>query len=81
MNVLELLDRRLAEDGRRLADEVLPELARGLLDLGRRPEPHQPFLETLRLEVPANDSSTTNTTRCPRSRKTWPIPTQLFVGP
>ena len=31
--------------------------------------------------LPANDSSTTKTTRCPRSRRTWPIPTQLFVGP
>ena len=31
--------------------------------------------------VPANDSSTMNTTRCPRSRRTLPIPTQLFVGP
>ena len=48
---LELLDRRRPEDGRRLADEVLPELARRLLDLGRRPEPHQPLLEALRLEA------------------------------
>ena len=31
--------------------------------------------------VPANDSSTTNTTRCPRRRRTSPIPTQLLVGP
>ena len=31
--------------------------------------------------VPANDSSTTNTTRCPRSFRTLPMPTQLFVGP
>ena len=31
--------------------------------------------------VPANDSSTMNTTRWPRARRTWPIPTQLFVGP
>ena len=31
--------------------------------------------------VPANDSSTMNTTRCPRSRRTLPIPTQLLVGP
>ena len=30
---------------------------------------------------PANDSSTTNTTRWPRRRRTSPIPTQLFVGP
>ncbi len=30
--------------------------------------------------VPANDSSTTNTTRSPRRRSTSPIPTQLFVG-
>jgi ribosomal 50S subunit-associated protein YjgA (DUF615 family) len=46
----ELLDRRLAKTGRRLADEVLPELARLLLDLGRRAEPHEPLLEALRLE-------------------------------
>ncbi len=31
--------------------------------------------------LPANDSSTMNTTRWPRSRSTLPIPTQLFVGP
>ena len=31
--------------------------------------------------VPANDSSTTKTTRWPRSRRTLPMPTQLFVGP
>ena len=47
----ELLDRRLAEDGRGLADEVLPELAGLLLDLGRRPEAHEALLESLRLET------------------------------
>ena len=31
--------------------------------------------------VPANDSSITNTTRCPRRLSTCPMPTQLFVGP
>ncbi len=31
--------------------------------------------------VPANDSSSTKTTRWPRSTSTSPIPTQLFVGP
>ena len=31
--------------------------------------------------VPANASSTMNTTRWPRARRTWPMPTQLFVGP
>ncbi len=31
--------------------------------------------------LPANDSSRTKTTRTPRWRSTWPIPTQLFVGP
>ena len=46
----ELLDGGLAEDRRRLADEVLPELAGLLLDLGRRPEPHEPLLEALCLE-------------------------------
>jgi hypothetical protein len=46
----ELLDRRLAEDGRRVADEVDPELARCLLPLRRRAETHQPFLETASLE-------------------------------
>ena len=44
---LELLDRRLAEDGRGVADEVLPELARVLGRLGGRGEPHQPLLEPL----------------------------------
>ena len=50
MNSRELLDRRLAEDGRGVADEVLPELAGLLLDLRRRPEPHEAFLEALRFE-------------------------------
>ena len=31
--------------------------------------------------VPANDSSTTNTQRAPRRRRTSAMPTQLFVGP
>ena len=50
--LLELHDRRLAEDRRRVADEVDPELARDLVDLGLRPEPHQPLLEPLGLERP-----------------------------
>src|SRR6187431_3228869 len=48
----ELLDRRLAEDGRRVADKVDPELAGDLVDLGLRPKAHQALLETLRLERP-----------------------------
>ena len=48
----ELLDGRLAEDRRRVADEVDPELAGDLVDLGLRPEPHQALLEALRLERP-----------------------------
>jgi hypothetical protein len=47
---LELLDRRLAEHRAGVADEVLPELARLLLGLGRGLEPHQAFLEALLLE-------------------------------
>ena len=31
--------------------------------------------------LPANDSSTMNTTRWPRARSTLPMPAQLFVGP
>jgi hypothetical protein len=31
--------------------------------------------------VPANDSSTTKTTRWPRRSSTSPMPTQLLVGP
>ena len=46
----ELLDRRRPEERRRLTDEVLPELAGSLLDLGSRPEAHQPLLESLRFE-------------------------------
>ena len=30
---------------------------------------------------PLQDASAANTTRCPRLRRTSPIPTQLFVGP
>ena len=47
----ELLDRRLAEDRRGVADEVLPELAGLLLDLRRRSEAHEALLESLRLEA------------------------------
>ena len=46
----ELLEGALAEDGRRVADEVLPELARLLGLRGRGREPHRPLLEPFRLE-------------------------------
>src|SRR5205085_1223173 len=49
---LELLDRRAAEDRRRVADEVRPELAGRLLALGRRRQAHDALLEALRLERP-----------------------------
>src|SRR5207247_2903744 len=49
---VELPDRRFAELGRRVANEVLPELARRLLDLGWGLQPHQRFLEALRLKRP-----------------------------
>ncbi len=48
----ELVDRRRPEDRRGVADEVLPELAGGLLDLRPGPEAHEALLEALRLEVP-----------------------------
>ena len=48
--LLELDDRGLPEDRRRVADEVDPELAGDLLDVGFGTEPHQPFLEALGLE-------------------------------
>ena len=48
----QLVDRRRPEDRRGVADEVLPELAGDLWDLGRRTEPHQPLFEALRLERP-----------------------------
>src|SRR5207253_1506637 len=47
---LELVDRGSPELRRRLADEVLPELAGLLLDLGLRLEAHARLLEPLRLE-------------------------------
>ena len=47
----ELLERRLAEDRRRVADEVDPELAGDLGLRGRRAEAHQALLEALGLEV------------------------------
>jgi transcriptional regulator with XRE-family HTH domain len=46
----ELLDGGHPEDGGGVSDEVLPELARFLLDLGRRAEAHEPLLEALCLE-------------------------------
>src|SRR4051794_35158220 len=48
----ELLDRGLAEDRRRVVDEVDPELPWDLVLLGPRAEPHQPLLEAARLECP-----------------------------
>ena len=48
--VLDRVDRGAAEDGRRLADVVLPELPRHLLDLRRRAEAHEALLEAARLE-------------------------------
>jgi hypothetical protein len=48
----ELLDRRLAELGRRLGDEVGPELARVLLAFCGRRQVDQVFLEPERLEPP-----------------------------
>ena len=48
----ELLDRRLPEHRRGVADEVLPELAGDLFLEGRRGEPHELLLEALRLERP-----------------------------
>jgi hypothetical protein len=48
----ELRGRRPAEDRRRVADEVLPELARRFLALRRRGQAHRPLLEALRLERP-----------------------------
>src|SRR6185312_12216754 len=46
----ELLDRRQPEHRRRVADEVLPELARNLLLEWRRRESHEALLEALRIE-------------------------------
>ncbi len=49
-NECELLDRRLAELRRGLADEVLPELAGDLGLLGRGREAYRRLLEAFRLE-------------------------------
>ena len=78
---LELLDRRLAELGRGVADEVLPELARASSTSGAGLRRISASSKPCASSVPANDSSTTNTTRSPRSSRTRPIPTQLLVGP
>src|SRR5258707_3870753 len=48
----ELLDRRLPEHRRGIADEVDPELAWDLRGRRRRPEPHPALLEAFRLERP-----------------------------
>src|SRR5262249_34475280 len=47
----QLLDRPIAKERRRVADEVLPELARRFLDLGWGTETHKALLEALRLEA------------------------------
>ena len=78
----ELLERRLAEDRRRVADEVDPELARDLVgSAGGGPEPHQPLLEALRLEGAGERLLDDEHDRWPRRRRTLPMPTQLLVGP
>ena len=78
----QLLERRLAEDRRRVADEVDPELAGDLRDLGRRPETHQPLLEALRLERARERLlDDEHDPMAPRPKHVCPIPTQLFVGP
>ena len=67
---------------RRVADEVLPELTwlfrnpsgGACRRINRSSNP-------LPASVPANDSSTTKTTRWPRWRRTLAMPTQLLVGP
>ena len=52
-----------------------------LLHLGRRSEAHQPLLEPARLEGAGerllDDEHDADAAAC----STWPIPTQLFVGP
>ena len=60
--------RGLAEDRRRVADEVDPELARDLGHLGRRPEAHQPLLEALRLERARRTTPRRRTRRDARAR-------------
>ena len=48
----QLLDRGGPEDRSGVPDEVLPELARDLGDLGRRTQAHEPLLEALRFQGP-----------------------------
>ena len=78
----ELLVGALAKHRRRVADEVLPELA-GLLGLGRGGrQAHQPLLESLGLERAGERLlDHEHAPRWPRRRSTSPIPTQLLVGP
>ena len=66
MKPAEGLDRRPPEDRRGVADEVLPELTGRLGLLGRRRQPHSRSSNPCASSVPAKDSSTTKTTRCPR---------------
>ena len=78
----ELLEGRLAEDGRRLADEVLPELARApprprAAARAASAAPRSPSPRASRRTTPRS----TKTTRWPRRRSTSPMPTQLLVGP
>ena len=78
----ELFDRRFAEDRRRVADEVLPELARDFLGLRRRGQPHQPLLEPFLLERAGErllDDEDDAVAAAFRGRRA--IPTQLLVGP
>ena len=81
---VQLLDRRLAELGRGVADEILPELPGTLASTG----PASGGARSTRSSSkpsgssrPFQDASAANTTRWPRRRNTSPIPMQLFVGP
>ena len=81
----ELIERRCAEHGLGVADEVGPELSGGLLGrIGRRRRREvDEVLDEARVAPvgPAHDASAANTTLWPRSRKMLPMPMQLLVGP
>ena len=79
---LDLLDRRLAELGSRDADELRPRVGGRIGGfLGRR-HPHHPLLEPAACRARRGTTRRPRTRRGgPRSRRTFAIATQLFVGP
>src|SRR6266545_111120 len=79
---LELLDGRLAELGRGVADEVLPELPGSTApSAAGAARSTRSSVNPSGASLPRHDASAAKTARWPRRRSRSPMPMQLLVGP